>query len=63
MPEGTRNSGMFTSTQMVQDKAIGCVTSSESTGQRKFGGGKAINRALYYEGWSELCQWQIIAIC
>lgn len=52
--EGNHNNTMATSTQMVEVKAIGCLTYSESTGQIKLGGGKAVNRTLYYESWSEL---------
>lgn len=41
--EGNHNNTMATSTQMVEVKAIGCLTYSESTGQRKPDGGKAVN--------------------
>lgn len=52
--EGNHNNTMAISTQMTEVKTIGCLTYSESTRQRKPGGGKTVNRTLHYESWSEL---------
>lgn len=62
--ERTQSSIISTSTQMVEEiKERRCMASSESTGQRKLGAGKAINRTVYHESWKELCQWQLSTVC